>query len=27
VHATTADPALVERGQLLALHVPPGQKD
>jgi hypothetical protein len=27
VHALTADPELVERGQLLALHVPPGQKD
>jgi hypothetical protein len=25
--ATTGDPELVERGQLLALHVPPGQKD
>jgi secreted PhoX family phosphatase len=25
--ATTGDPELVERGQLLALHVPPGEKD
>ena len=26
VHTTANDPELVERGQLLALHVPPGQK-